>query len=45
MSQNCIICEKKTAKFFIKGVSKYCYCRECAEEQFSDLDLLEKIDA
>jgi hypothetical protein len=43
MGPKCIICEEKKAEFCVKGVSKYCYCRDCAQEQFSDLSLLEKM--
>jgi hypothetical protein len=39
----CIVCETKEAKFCIKGINKTCYCKECALEQFGDLDLLEKL--
>ena len=39
----CIICEEKPAVFCIKGMSDTCYCKECAEAQFSDIELLEKI--
>ncbi|MFH2020002.1 MAG: hypothetical protein ABIJ34_01185 [archaeon] len=39
----CIICEKNPAQFCVKGVEKYCYCKDCAEEQFGELGLLERI--
>ena len=39
----CILCEEKEAKFCIKGLPKDCYCKECAEQQFADLGLLEKL--
>ena len=42
MGKKCIICND-LAKFVIKGSSEY-YCNECAEENFSDIDLLQKID-
>jgi hypothetical protein len=38
MGKKCIICHEE-AKFKIKDTSDY-YCQECAEENFSDLDLL-----
>lgn len=43
MRKKCIICNEE-AKFSIKGSSEY-YCNECAEENFSDIELLQKIDA
>lgn len=42
MGKKCIICNDE-AKFTIKGSSEY-YCNECAEENFSDIDLLQKMD-
>lgn len=41
MTKKCIICGKK-AEFKIKGANEY-YCEECAEENFGELELLEKI--
>lgn len=38
----CIICGKE-AEYKIKGTSNF-YCKECAEELFSDLSVLVKID-
>lgn len=40
----CIICEKNTAKYCIKGQKATCYCKDCALFHFSDLDLLDKYD-
>lgn len=42
MGKKCIICNEE-AKYTIKGSSEY-YCGECAEENFSDIDLLQKVD-
>jgi len=42
MVKKCMICEED-AKFCIKGSSE-CYCKECAKENFSDLDLLQKLE-
>ena len=42
MPKKCIIC-KADAKYAIKGTSDY-YCEECAEENFADISLLEKVD-
>jgi len=42
MAKKCIICGNQ-AEFCIKGSSE-CYCPECAEEQFGDLDMLIKIE-
>jgi len=42
MSKKCIICDE-SAEFCIKDSSEY-YCAECAKEQFSDLDLLVKVE-
>ena len=33
----------KPAEFSIKGSSSY-YCKECADENFSNLELLQKIE-
>lgn len=42
MAKKCIICGKK-ALFKIKDSNEY-YCEECAEENFSDLSLLQKVE-
>jgi len=42
MGKKCIICGKE-AKFKIKGNNDY-YCAECAEENFSDVSLLVKVE-
>ena len=42
MPKKCIICGKE-AKYLIKGTSDY-YCDECAEENFADLSLLQKVE-
>ncbi|NTV23071.1 MAG: hypothetical protein HGA85_01690 [Nanoarchaeota archaeon] len=39
----CCICETQQAAYAIKGIKKDCYCRQCANELFSDLDLLARI--
>lgn len=39
----CIICEEKHAEFCIRGLPRDCYCRECAIEQFGDVDVLERL--
>jgi hypothetical protein len=41
MPKKCTICGGE-ATFQIKGSSDY-YCEDCAKENFSDLDLLEKV--
>lgn len=41
MPKKCIICAAE-AIYAIKDSSES-YCQECAEEQFSELDVLEKI--
>ena len=41
MPKKCIICESE-AEFQIKGSSES-YCKDCAEENFDNLDYLEKI--
>jgi len=38
----CTICGEQ-AEFCIKGSSE-CYCEDCAKENFSDLELLKKIE-
>lgn len=42
MGKKCIICGRK-AEFKIKGANEY-YCEECAEENFGELELLQKIE-
>ncbi len=42
MVKKCIICEAE-AVYKIKDTPDY-YCQECAEENFSDLDLLVKVE-
>lgn len=42
MPKKCIICGAE-AKYAIKGTSDY-YCEECAEENFSDISLLQKVE-
>ena len=41
MGKKCIICEEE-AQFCIKNTSDF-YCYECAQENFSDIALLEKL--
>ena len=42
MPKKCIICGGK-AEFQIKDSSDY-YCESCAQDNFSDLQLLEKVE-
>jgi len=42
MGKKCIICGKP-AEYCIKGSSEF-YCKECAEENFSDIELLQTIE-
>ncbi len=42
MPKKCTICGHD-AKYAIKGTSDY-YCEDCADENFADINLLEKID-
>ena len=42
MPKKCIICGAE-AKYLIKGTSDY-YCDECAEENFADISLLQKVE-
>ncbi len=42
MPKKCILCEKE-AEYCIKGSSES-YCKECAVEQFQDVDYLQKIE-
>jgi hypothetical protein len=41
--RTCIVCEEKEAKFYIRGIEKNCYCEDCANVQFGDLEMLEKL--
>jgi len=42
MAKKCIICGEP-AEFCIKATSDF-YCKECAQENFSDIELLETIE-
>lgn len=42
MPKKCIICDKE-AEFRIKDSNEF-YCLDCAEENFSDLSLLQKVE-
>lgn len=42
MAKKCMLCDSD-AEYYIKGCSET-YCKECALEQFHDLDYLQKID-
>ena len=42
MNKKCIICGD-SAQFLIKDTNDY-YCNECAQEQFSDLSYLVKVE-
>ncbi len=42
MAKKCIICNKE-AEFKIKDSNEF-YCEECANENFSDLSLLQKVE-
>lgn len=42
MVKKCIICNEE-ANYKIKGTSDY-YCDDCAQENFSDIELLETIE-
>ena len=42
MGKKCTICDDP-AEFCIKNSSE-CYCKECAEEHFSDVSLLIKVE-
>ena len=42
VSKTCFICEKSKAEYAIKGTEDF-YCKDCAEDAFGDLDLLEKL--
>jgi len=43
MGKKCIICHEE-AVYKIKDTSDY-YCEQCAEENFSDLKMLVKVEA
>ena len=43
MGKKCIICEDD-AQFCIKNTSDF-YCYECAQENFSDIELLQKVES
>ena len=42
MSKKCIMCEEQ-AEYKIKDGNEY-YCSECAQEHFSDLSFLQKVE-
>ena len=42
MAKKCIVCGEE-AMYAIKGTSDY-YCEECAQENFSDVALLVKVE-
>ncbi|MFH0875041.1 MAG: hypothetical protein V1859_03825 [archaeon] len=42
--KKCVVCEDNIAEYCIKGSTKDCYCTECATENFSSLDYLEKLE-
>ena len=42
MPKKCILCENE-AEYCIKGCPET-YCKECAVEQFQDVDYLQKIE-
>ncbi len=42
MAKRCILCGEE-AKFKIKDSTDF-YCQDCAEDSFSDLDLLVKVE-
>ena len=42
MTKKCVLCEKE-AELQIKDISDF-YCKECANEQFSDITLLIKVE-
>jgi hypothetical protein len=43
MDKKCIICSEK-ASFRIKDSNEY-YCKDCAQQQFSSLDVLLKVES
>ncbi len=42
MGKKCVICEEP-AKFCVKGTNDF-YCPSCAEENFADIGMLQKIE-
>jgi hypothetical protein len=42
MPKKCIICGEE-ATYGINGTSDF-YCKECAEENFADIDMLKKLE-
>lgn len=42
MAKKCMICGEE-AKFCIKGTRDF-YCKECAEESFNDISMLQKVE-
>ena len=42
MAKKCIVCDAE-AEFKIKDISDY-YCKECALENFGDLDMLQTVE-
>ena len=42
MGKKCIVCGKE-AKFCVKDCAE-CYCEDCANEYFSDLSYLKKVE-
>jgi hypothetical protein len=42
LGKKCIICRGE-AEFCIKGTSDY-YCKDCAEEHFDDINVLQKVE-
>lgn len=42
MAKKCILCDKE-AEYFIKGTTGG-YCKNCAEDNFSDLECLQKAE-
>ena len=42
MAKKCIVCGKE-AKFCVKDCAE-CYCESCAEEYFSDISYLQKVE-
>ncbi|MCF7861798.1 hypothetical protein K9M79_06150 [Candidatus Woesearchaeota archaeon] len=43
MAKKCIICEESKADYKIRNSNEF-YCQECAERNFGDIGLLEKIE-
>lgn len=42
VNKTCFICEKEKAEYVIKGTDDF-YCKDCAEDAFGDLELLERL--